>query len=190
MKSKSEELTQDKYINFPNAPILEAVLDIFVKLPDSITIDNLEAFYEPVKANFPIKLPRVSQALNFNISPQSIDLTQSLGKTDWYLFRSTDYSKIVQSRIDGFSFNKLKPYENWSTFKAQAKELWDRYFEIVKPYEITRIALRYINRIEIPLPIDDLDEYILTNPKLADKLPQALESFFYAAGHSNAYHTG
>jgi len=47
-----------------------------------------------------------------------------------------------------------------------------------KPSKITRIALRYINRIEVPLPFGDFKEYILTNPEIAPKLPQSLDHFY------------
>jgi len=49
---------------------------------------------------------------------------------------------------------------------------------ITNPVRITRIALRYINRIEIPLPMNDFKEYVLTTPEIAPKLPQALNHFF------------
>jgi uncharacterized protein (TIGR04255 family) len=38
--------------------------------------------------------------------------------------------------------------------------------------------LRYINRIEIPLPIKDFKEYILGIPDIPPKLPQELAHFF------------
>lgn len=176
MKNKNQKKT--RYINFPNAPIVEAILDIYVKLPSEVTINNLEVFHEHVKESFPEKQQRISYTLNFNLSPEDAKSSQSSGRADGYLFRSITQNKIVQARMDGFTFNKLKPYESWKTFQSEARKLWNLYFKILKPLEITRIALRYINRIEIPLPIGDFKEYILTNPELAPKLPQELESFF------------
>jgi len=52
------------------------------------------------------------------------------------------------------------------------------YMKIVQPKRVKRIALRYINRIEIPLPIRDFKDYILTIPEIAPPLPQALVHFF------------
>ena len=72
----------------------------------------------------------------------------------------------------------MKPYESWDTFRSEARKLWEIYFQLTNPVKITRIALRYINRIEIPLPFKDFKEYILTTPEISPKLPQALEHFF------------
>nr|MBC8551408.1 TIGR04255 family protein [Candidatus Brocadiales bacterium] len=100
------------------------------------------------------------------------------GGPDGYLFQSPIKKKIVQARLDGFTFNKLKPYESWKAFRSEACELWNIYCQITSPVKITRIALRYINRIEIPLPMNDFKDYVLTTPEIAPKLPQALNHFF------------
>jgi len=84
----------------------------------------------------------------------------------------------VQSRIDGFSFNKLKPYESWELFQTEGKKYWELYTQIANPIKVTRISLRYINNIEAPLPFNDFSEYILTNPAIAPGLPQSVNTFF------------
>ena len=106
--------------------------------------------------------------------PQSPHLE---GLTDSF-FRSPYEQKVVQARLDGFTFNKLKPYENWEMFRDEGRELWEFYLELAHPLRVNRIALRYVNRIEVPLPFGDFNEYILTNPQVAPKLPQSLSSFF------------
>ena len=178
IKTMKNQNRKTKYINFPNAPIIEAILDIYVKLPSEVSINDLEGFHEYVKEDFPEKQSRILQAVNFNISPEGVKSSQSSGEPDGYLFKSAVQNKIVQARKDGFSFNKLKPYENWRAFRSEARKLWGIYLKITRPLEITRIALRYINRIEIPLPIKDFKDYILTNIEVAPGLPQGIESFF------------
>ena len=84
----------------------------------------------------------------------------------------------MQARLDGFTFNKLKPYEKWEIFFKEARTLWDLYIKAANPLKITRIALRYVNRIEIPLPVSDFKEYIKTIPEIAPSLPYKLERFF------------
>lgn len=167
-----------EYTVFPNAPITEALLDIRVELPEDVTLARLEVFHDFVKDNFPEKQERISFTSGFKLSQEGPQPLSTSGGPDGYLFRSPTVGKIVQARLDGFTFNKLKPYENWKVFRSEARELWNQYFQITDPIKITRIALRYINKIEIPLPIKDLKEYILTTPEIAPKLPQGLAYFF------------
>lgn len=171
----------NNYTNFPNPPITEAILDIQVELPDNINLETLEKFhdYDDIRERFPVKQERKTFTGKVEFSPEgNISSLPPSGGTDGYLFRSHSEKKIVQARLDGYTFNKLKPYENWNTLKSEARKLWDAYRQITSPVKITRIALRYINRIEIPMPLGDFNEYIITTPEIAPGLPQELSQFF------------
>jgi len=167
------------YTVFPNAPITEALLDIRAQLPREIDLKKLEVFHENIKPRFPDKKQRISFETGFQLSPEKppVPLPASAGVYG-YMFSSPNDTKVVQARLDGFTFNKLKPYENWERFFSEAQGLWANYLEIAKPEKVTRIALRYINRIEIPLPIKDFKEYILTVPEIAPNLPQGIARLF------------
>ncbi|PIP08917.1 MAG: TIGR04255 family protein [Syntrophobacterales bacterium CG_4_8_14_3_um_filter_49_14] len=167
-----------EYTIFPNAPIVEAVLDIRVELPKDVTLDTLEMFYDKIKVRYPEKQHRTELSAGIRLDPQGASFEKPEASQTGYLFRSQVEKKVVQSRLNGFSFNKLKPYSDWNTFRSEGRELWDIYRKIVKPLKITRIELRYINRIEMPLPLKDFKEYILTVPEVAPELPQALAHFF------------
>ncbi|MBC8232132.1 TIGR04255 family protein [bacterium] len=165
---------------FPNAPITEAILDIKVKLPDGVGLNIFDEFQENIKDRFGDRKTKHSFQAELRFSPGKDESTPIVPKEkiEGYIFHSKNGNKIVQARLDGFTFNKLQPYEDWNKFHSEARELWELYKKITKPISVDRIALRYINRIEIPLPFDDFSEYILTNPQIAPGLPQALSHFF------------
>ncbi|MSR78002.1 MAG: TIGR04255 family protein [Candidatus Omnitrophica bacterium] len=164
---------------FPNAPIKEALVDIRVNLPSETNLETLAKFQDHIKNNFPIKEERLSFNGGVQIKPGSApEIVGPTGGVDGYLFRTNDGKKIVQARMDGFTFNQLKPYDRWETFSAEAKSLWEIYVKVAKPNNVTRLALRYINQIEIPLPIKQFKEFILTVPDLAEGIPDGIEKFF------------
>lgn len=167
-----------KYTVFPNAPITEAILDIRAELPEEVKLENLAAFQNSIEGRFPAKKERYSFEAGFQFSQEGVSTTPSQRKLDGYLFESPADKKVVQARLDGFTFNKLKPYENWETFCKEGRELWNLYSQMAQPTKVIRIALRYINRIEIPLPLKDFKEYILTFPQVTPNLPQAVRQFF------------
>jgi len=171
---------KNKYPTLKNAPIHEAIFDIRTQLPQNIMLKDLDLFYDLdiVKKRFPNKKERVLFQSGFQVIEGKPVVTAPSGGPDGYLCESPEEKKIVQARLDGFTFNKLKPYKNWKTFFTEARELWDLYQSIARPEKVTRIALRYINRIEIPLPIKDFKEYILTVPEIAPTLPQGLAHYF------------
>lgn len=168
----------DEYTVFPNAPITEAILDIRAELPEDIRLEDLAVFQNSIRERFPEKKERYSYEAGFQFSQEGISTTPPQQKIDGHLFESLADKKVVQGRLDGFTFNKLKPYENWEVFRKEGRELWNLYSTIAQPSKVIRIALRYINRIEIPLPLKEFEEYILTFPSIAPKLPQAVAQFF------------
>ena len=167
------------YETFPNAPITEAVLNINVQLPKETKVENLMNLYDNIKDRFSEKEEQHFFKSEFKLPKKGDpgEPQQTYG-TLGYLFRSPEEKKVVQSRIDGFSFNKLKPYESWELFQTEGQKFWDLYTQIANPIKITRISLRYINNIEVPLPFNDFSEYILTNPAIAPGLPQSVNTFF------------
>lgn len=167
-----------EWTTFPNAPITEALLDIRVQLPAEVNLARLAMYYDSVKERYPTKRERHSWQGGFKLNPPgNVEVLQSQGGPDGYLLTSTDGKQIVQARLDGFTLNRLKPYDRWETLRDQARQLWQLYVQVAEPQQITRAALRYINRIEIPLPMKDFKDYILTLPEIAPGLSQGLERF-------------
>jgi len=165
---------------FPNPPIIEALLDLQVTLPETIDIDKLKSYQESISDQFPginVKKKwegKVELKLKEGKLPE---INAPEGSPTGWLFTSSDKKRVVQARLDGFTYSKLKPYDNWDNLKSEAEELWENYCEIAEPLEVKRVALRYINQIEIPLPFSDFREYLLTTPEIAPGLPQGLASF-------------
>jgi uncharacterized protein (TIGR04255 family) len=165
-----------QYTVFPNAPIVEAILDINAKMPKGVTPEALNKFYDKVKTRFPEKKERRFFKGGIELGSESSTFASQSG-TDGFLFESQIDKKIVQARLDGFTFNKLRPYENWKCFREEAYELWNLYCDIAEVKKVTRIALRYINRIEVPLPLGDFKDYLLITPEVTPQLPQELAHF-------------
>jgi uncharacterized protein (TIGR04255 family) len=163
---------------YPNAPIAEALLDIRVRPSKDITLPKLETFQNKIEG-YPNKEEQKRWSTGFKVDPQSgPENLPSTGGPIGCLFRSSDGRQIVQAQLDGFTFNRLKPYEKWEKLRDEAKTLWKQYLVITTPELITRIALRYINRIEIPFPILELGKYILTRPDIAEGIQHNVESSF------------
>lgn len=161
------------------APITEALLDIKVKLPPEIDLARLSTFQDAIREHYPTRRERSSWEALFQIKPgEAPEAIPPRVRVDGYLFLSKDGRQIVQARLDGFTFNRLKPYDKWESFRDEATQHWKRYRQIAAPEVVSRVALRYINRLEIPLPMKDFREYILTTPEIAPKLPQGLAGFF------------
>ena len=171
-----------KWDHLDKAPITEALIDLRVRLPESPSLEHLEAFRDAVKETYPDCRTRRKWHTRFalhNEEPPAVE-TES-GGPDGFILTSRDGAQVVQARLDGFTFSRLKPYERWEQLRDSAQELWKTYCDSASPLMITRIAVRYINRIELPLPFEDLGEWLETRPELGPKLPQGLAGYFFRA---------
>src|SRR5207237_10376483 len=75
----------------------------------------------------------------------------------------------------------LKPYTRWEQVFGEAKRLWKIYRSAAGAEEVSRIALRYINRISLPLPITDFATYLTAPPAIPPGAPQVITSFLFRA---------
>lgn len=163
---------------FPKAPITEALIDIRVKLPGNVSLADLDKLHASIKDKYPEKKPRQMWEGTFEIGNQKEPLQRTHFQVDGYAFITSDGKQVVQYRLDGFTFNRLRPYSRWEDMYPEARRLWDIYRTATNPLLVTRLAVRYINSIEIPLKTFDFDDYFTTAPKIPKQLPQGLQHFF------------
>ncbi len=157
---------------YKSAPITEAVIEIRLQPAAHIDTAMLQELAESLKNDFPKQAPM--QFLEMGIAQQPDQtfqqkLSQSI--VGFRLSKAND-SRVLQIRHEVFAFSHMAPYTDWSTFRGEAQPLWKRYRALRPEAKLTRCALRYINRIDIPGASIEEDDYFGVYPKVPDALPQ------------------
>jgi uncharacterized protein (TIGR04255 family) len=163
-------------IHYENAPISEALIDIRVNFPNALSLEALEALHASIKDDYPRKEKRFYVEGQFSMGEAvgAVATRTQIG----YAFSSADGKQIVQARLDGFTFSRLKPYGTWLTLRDESRRLWDIYRTLAATTKIARVAVRYVNQIDIPLKTIDYKDYFRTTPEVSPDLPQGLSGFF------------
>lgn len=165
------------YPHLANAPIVEAVIDWRAKLPATFEIAQLKRVEDLISRGYSdVEEQQQFEHLLRVAESEPQQSFRQLG-VQAYRYRSPDGTRIAVLKRDGFSFSRLKPYTSWEEVFAEALTLWGIYSSLVKPEEISRIAVRYINRLLLPLPIPNFAEYLTAPPTLPGKIPQLLSAF-------------
>jgi uncharacterized protein (TIGR04255 family) len=160
-------------MTYMRAPITEAVIDIRVTPAPSLQVDRLRALANGLEERY----PRVGDSLQLFAQFRVGGLGQTTEPVKvGYQFSGPNQS--FHAQLGGWSFSRQAPYESWEAFQTEARELWVRYRSVVAPENIVRIAVRYVNRIDLPLPIADLSKYLRTFPEVSADLPQNLAGYF------------
>lgn len=161
-----------------NAPITEALIDLRVQLPEGFKLSELEAFCGEVHQEYPTKMHRKSWTGLIRVSGGGRpEIENSEPKTDGFVLKSESGLQVVQARMDGFTFSRLQPYETWEKLRDEARRLWALYVRITDPQCVTRIAVRYVNKINLPIE-DDFTTYLTTGVQISPELPQAMSGLF------------
>src|SRR5689334_8712067 len=126
-------------IEYENAPITEAVIDLRVKLSPGVTLASLENLHNSVKARYPGKKKRLHVHGEFSAGDQLGAAARQ--ETMGFAFESESGKEIFQARLDGFTFSRLRPYGNWPELRDEAQRLWSIYRSAADPVSITRVAV-------------------------------------------------
>jgi uncharacterized protein (TIGR04255 family) len=162
--------------HYSKAPITEAIIDLKVTLPEGFSVNKLTELHSQISDRFPTIEPMQASSLLFQAGPTiKIDASH---QHNGFLFRSEDGLRIFQATLSGFTCNRLAPYETWENFRDEARYLWDIYKDTCKPSSVTRAAVRYINRLDLPGPVLDFKDFLRTVPEVSPDLPQGLSNFF------------
>lgn len=165
-------------MKYKNPPIKEAIFDIRIGSLGKSSLEEIEKVHSQISETYPNKKKQINIVGKFELK-EGIQISNETGsEVRGFIFSSTNNCLQVQFRLDGFTLNMLKPYSEWAEFSEEAFRLWKLYQENFVPNSITRIALRYINRIEIPLPFIEFQEFISNMPPIPVCLPQTFHNFF------------
>ena len=162
---------------YPNAPIREALFDIKIDRLNIKAVEDLLAIRDDLKDDFPIEKMRHNVLGTFQITPDKPLEGKAQSNLVGYIFISKDGTRQVQIRVDGITLNVLKPYENWETHFTYLIKVWKSFSKLFQPNKIIRIETRFINRIEIPFPFNDFNDYIVNMPPIPGCLPQSYYTY-------------
>lgn len=86
--------------------------------------------------------------------------------------------------------NRLRPYFGWQTLFETAMELFPLYAEAARVERISRIAVRYINHLSLPIsPGTPLTDFLTAVPPAPPGLPAALSAFLSRISLFDATHS-
>jgi uncharacterized protein (TIGR04255 family) len=155
-----------RHVTYPNAPIIEAIFDVQVELPENVGIAQLDAFCGEIARAYPEKKERRRFEGKFEVKQGQAATAESIDLgLDGFLSWSADRKQVVQARLNGLSFSRLKPYESWDQHFSEFLKNLRLYFQEIAPLRIRRAATRFVNVIEIPLEDIEWHKYFSDAPK-------------------------
>ncbi len=135
--------------SYKNAPISEAIFDVVFPQPQNFSFDLMEEFYSVVKKDFPNKEELSFGEATFNFVKGEANISTKQQRIGLRLI-SADQLLHIKARNTGFSFHQVGNYRNWKDFYDCANQSLSVYIKKLRVSEFSRVALRYVNKINIP----------------------------------------
>jgi uncharacterized protein (TIGR04255 family) len=81
---------------------------------------------------------------------------------------SEDAINIVLIKPRSLVTSRLPPYPGWEALRDRARENWSSWRAIAPSFDVERVGVRYINRIDLPGGTINLGHYLAFRPQLAN----------------------
>lgn len=165
---------------YRNPPIEEALCEFRFASSEEWDPTLSVKFHEKVKKTYSGK-PQERTSIEARVSTSneaprpSVEIKQELDRIQYPNENGTESVGVGR---DVLSVHVLRPYLGWEIFSQRIESALSAYIETAHPKGITRLGLRYINKLEIPVegPIE-LKDYFSAAPSLPEKLPTNMSNF-------------
>lgn len=157
-----------------NAPIVEAVIDFRVLRREGVSPDRFAGLQSAIGPQYAQAVPMHSIEAQLVLSQGAEPSSTAAAAPIGWQYRAD--SMVAQFRLDGFTFSKLEPYTTWNDVSSEALRLWAVYVRVAEPAEVVRVAVRYINRLQVPVPAQ-ISDYLAAPPQVPPPISQQLRQF-------------
>lgn len=158
-----------------NAPVREALIDLRFEPP--VSLEVVDRFVAKVRDGYGARTDlweAVFGLVNDGTATSSHSGQRVVGRR---LQSAGVPQYVLQARIEGFTLSRLSPYGRWQELRDEASALWDAFRAVAGHVDVTRVAVRYINELNLPLPMSDFEEYLTVPPRVPHGLPQSVSGF-------------
>lgn len=164
---------------YARPPIQEAICELRLATDSSWDLTVPGRVYEKVGSRFP--KPQQQQIQRIEIQPSIGASEPKVDVSDQLRLLTDDERTFVRLAPRSVSIHRLAPYESWEEFRPDIAITVEAVTEVVQDLSLERVGLRYINRIVIPSPTIDLEDFFEFRLELGDNLPQETNSLIVGA---------
>jgi uncharacterized protein (TIGR04255 family) len=152
---------------YKRAPITEAVIELrYSQLLDKDAVDKLNGRITP----------SYEKSEQFESWEVKVDLPGTVGGKvnaqavpdgrGGYKLSADDLSDLLLITGISMTCSRLAPYEAWEPFCERAKRDWSKAREALGYKKLSRVGVRFLNRIDVPAPGPiRIEDYLSVYPK-------------------------
>jgi len=108
--------------------------------------------------------------IRVNVEAETVELGDP---RNIFRLEGKDATEVALIRPEGLSVSQLAPYKSWDVLFDRYRRDFDTVIGAMESKTITRMAVRYINRIDVPLvgDIAHYEDYLSVHIRVPDSIP-------------------
>ena len=108
-------------VQYEDAPIREALIDIQLELQGEVGSAALDGLYETIRVDCPAKRTKTLIQAQFVGGSEVRASTRQMD--DGFRYDSANGKRVMQAILNSFTFSRLRPYGNWIELRNEARRL-------------------------------------------------------------------
>ena len=148
VQQKADQLTSPGS-SYARPPIIETVIEL--RFREALGAEELARVSERFGAAYPDQREETETELTITPDPTGRPITQTRGTFQNFLRASQDQWEALVLKPAAMAVVDRAPYAGWSAFFDRFKRDWRIWTGAAGSRQITRIGMRTINRIDIPM---------------------------------------
>lgn len=156
--------------SYKHAPITEAVIEICFETP--ISSAEIKKASEKFSSHYPQhqSVQNAKIAVAMPTGQKDSPTAEFVGREEGHRRSSVDMTQLLVLWRSSFLVSQLAPYPGWDNFFRRFVRDWKVWKKLIGFRTISRIGVRYINRIDIPVSesVVEYETFLNIYPKLPD----------------------
>jgi uncharacterized protein (TIGR04255 family) len=164
---------------YPKDPINEAVIQISTSTQTSP--ESLKKIANYFKDEYPHQEPLTELDFMIDATGGPSHIRHAISG---YRLTSITNPDVLVVQPGGIVAARLSPYAGWEQLLAATKKVWSYWHRVAGASPISRLGVRYINRIDVPLANNtniELSEYLNFFPQVPKFVPKQLNGYVVQA---------
>jgi uncharacterized protein (TIGR04255 family) len=178
---KTNGIMPDARPKYTKPPIQEAVFEVHYDLAQPLSKESIESLKPVWQEGYPDQKTVAEKNFKLELGPEGIK-TSEYGLGNKLICRTTDGKRLVQLSSLLLAVNQLSPYPGWDeSFRDTIQHRAEDVQKTIGPLPFRQVALRYINKIdipEVPLIWENWFQFHLPLPKLEGAGPPRFQMQF------------
>lgn len=168
--------------SYPYPTIIEALCELHFRLPEESPWrpSLLGELFRTIQVDFPEMEPATEMGVQLQLSQRGVRQT-FLPPRQRMQYKHASRPLLLQLAENIFTVNLLVPYPGWETMRRDILTFWHRAVEVLQASAITRIGLRYINRVDRESPHDRPGSWLKANDYIGPGILRSMPGFLSRA---------